>query len=112
VGLNQMTQTEIFEFNLRVGKVLEAERTRAGVSREDLAEIFSLEPREVASWETGFASPRANLFYRIMVHLGPEAYEAATRLWMDIQIEQYHMRKETKCGLSEPFENKDTATAS
>ena len=89
--MNTIKQKEFikaFVFNLRWGQLLERERSRAGVSRETLATAFGLDPLEVGRWETGFGSPIASVFYKIIVFLGPEAYRSAAGLWFAMQVEQ------------------------
>lgn len=89
--MRQIKQKEFikaFVFSLRWGQLLERERSRIGVSRETLAAAFGLDPLEVGRWETGFGSPIASVFYKIVVFLGPKAYRSAAELWFAVQQEQ------------------------
>lgn len=90
---NQLTFIQKFKFNLRWGSLLKEERERVDLTTAELAEMFELDPIEVARWETGFGSPMASLFYSIMVLFGPVSYNNAADLWYAIQIERYHQLK-------------------
>lgn len=74
----------------RYARLLEQERTNAGITRSELARKlseFNVSEADVTAWESGEKSPRCDAYYSAFCHLGKRAFERAAQLDSEIQFE-------------------------
>lgn len=77
--------------NARFADLLKTERELIRKSVTSICLELRINPSELRHWESGKASPPAYIFYRLVTFYGAEAYERASMLWLDVQIERYKL---------------------
>lgn len=79
--------------NERFGVLLKKERQNAGHSVRTVARRFKISRHNLRRWEQGLSSLPAWVFYELVQSYGPDAFQRAQILDIEIQLEKYELKK-------------------
>lgn len=84
---------EELRLNERFGLLLKEERQNAGRSVRTVARRFKISRHNLRRGEQGLSSLPAWVFYELVQSYGPDAFQRARILDLEIQLEKYELRK-------------------
>ena len=85
---NEEKSAFLLKIQRQIAKLIREERWKSGLMPDSLDENLGFSRGSVLSWERGKVSPPANLYYKLMSHLGSESFRKAAELDLELQLER------------------------